>query len=312
MSKEKGRVTNCMKRLFVVGCSRSGTTVLQRKLCETASLFSLPETAYFAEELVNPARRFTALHRLAYSFSGDHALESTSSALRAWLTLAYWLPRAGMKQLAPAISGVQGAAELFVSEMDDAAMERGMHGWIEKTPVHCLQIDLIRELVRPDGFVFVLREGTATAASIRDRAMRFPERFGHQAPVQKAANLWNSAMEAALQHLGQRDVYFVSHEAFAARPADVTARVTARFDLVSGEGAAVSKSPPPLHLYDAKEPWKSSVEKQVKPQESKWDTVFTSEEQDALMQKLKLSWYRTAMEHLRENPEFGIAEPHDS
>jgi hypothetical protein len=44
-------------RIFVMGCSRGGTTVVQRRLAEGLNLYTLPETRFFSNLLGNAEER---------------------------------------------------------------------------------------------------------------------------------------------------------------------------------------------------------------------------------------------------------------
>ncbi|MCA2458815.1 MULTISPECIES: hypothetical protein [Vibrio] len=53
-----------MKKIFVVGCSRSGTSVVQKQIVEKTRLFSLPETAFFSMSNGSKKDRTSNLARL--------------------------------------------------------------------------------------------------------------------------------------------------------------------------------------------------------------------------------------------------------
>src|SRR5690606_30671466 len=112
-------------------------------------------------------------------------------------TMAYWLARMRVDRFAGALLSRGRCADVLTSQLDHRALHQGLQGWVEKTPLHCLCVNPIRELASPDGFIFVVRKGRDNAASLRDRAAKYPQLYDHQSDPRFTALLWNDALHAA-------------------------------------------------------------------------------------------------------------------
>jgi len=106
-----------MKRIFVVGCSRSGTTIVQRELCSALGLFSLPETAYFSEGLATAKQRLSAMQRWSRGIN----------------TIGLWISQIGICKLMRSVFlSRKQAAKVLIEQLDYAAHSNENSGWVEK------------------------------------------------------------------------------------------------------------------------------------------------------------------------------------
>lgn len=121
--------------VFVVGCQRSGTTMLRLVLDSHSSISCGPETRFLAdlERIVGSDWK-----RLSqYGFTQEE-----------------WLQR-----IATFFDGVQG----------DYARERGKRRWADKTPLYALSLDFITRVFPDCQVVHVIRDGRDVAVSHRKR-----------------------------------------------------------------------------------------------------------------------------------------------
>jgi hypothetical protein len=129
-------VTDLMPRpIFLVGCQRSGTTMLRLMLDSHSRISCGPETRFLAdlERVVGKD-----WHRLSqYGFSQDD-----------------WLAR-----IAGFFDGVQA----------DYARSRGKMRWADKTPLYALSLDFITRVFPDCQVVHVIRDGRDVAVSHRKR-----------------------------------------------------------------------------------------------------------------------------------------------
>lgn len=186
-----------MRRIFVVGCPRSGTTLVQAMIARHPDVFSLRET-YFFESLLGDAE-------LRW---GDREARSTRR----------WYHRAGMAQSwgrrrlreleqahAPRHRGSlprrwTACARRYAAMLDGAADSQQRMHWVEKTPNHLLFLDEIADCIPDARFVHVLRNGMDVVASVGDADMRLETRAFSGGMV-RWARRWNHAMEMHLARL---------------------------------------------------------------------------------------------------------------
>lgn len=140
-----------MRRIFVVGCPRSGTTLLQSFLAAHPQVHSFPETHFF-HQLRSPR----GLRRAA-------GLAAAGTAQRLD-DVAGWLGAPEPARPLPPTVGRYAAA--FVAMADAAARKRGAAAWVEKTPANLYVLDLIERLVPDALVVHVVRDGADVVASL--------------------------------------------------------------------------------------------------------------------------------------------------
>jgi Sulfotransferase family len=121
--------------IFIVGCHRSGTTLLRLMLDSHPNISCGPETR-FLEDLA----RLTERH---WSYLRNYGLPR-----------AYWNRK---------------FAETFASFQLEYAQSRGKIRWADKTPRYALCLDSITELFPTCQIVHVIRDGRDVVASHRDR-----------------------------------------------------------------------------------------------------------------------------------------------
>ena len=271
-----------MHRIFVVGCSRAGTTVLQARLARSLGLVTLPETGFFRGRLRNPALRHKRLRAL-------------SRALSQWTQTTGVTPGLG-NQPGPAgrlwaARSMTASADHFRHALDRCAAACAAPGWVEKTPRHFREIPFIRRMVPGARFVFIVRPGPDNVASIHDRARRHPERFPRQQAPCYGVELWNESIRAARQEAAAKDLALVCFEDFTAYPDRCVAAIQAH--ILPGLTPATGDASRSGATHDAgHEPWKTGSDDPVSPQPSKWDQVFTPEEQASIRAALDEAGYR--------------------
>ena len=144
---EKPRVGRC----FVVGCPRSGTTLVQSLLAAHPDVWSPPETHFFTR--LDHVRHLGRRHRR----------RAATTLLRDTLVTI----GAPSRRLArPPFRSPAAAAAAFIRAMDETAAYQGRQHWVEKTPDHLLVIDAITRQAPGARFVHVVRDGRAVVASL--------------------------------------------------------------------------------------------------------------------------------------------------
>jgi Sulfotransferase family len=129
-------VTTPAPPIFVVGCHRSGTTLLRLLLDSHPNISCGPETG-FLTDFARITRDPMWPHLRQYGFPKE-----------------YWHGK---------------VAELFNSFQTDYARARGKLRWAEKTPNYALHLDYINELFPTCQVIHIIRDGRDVVASHLDR-----------------------------------------------------------------------------------------------------------------------------------------------
>jgi Sulfotransferase family len=138
--------------IFVVGCPRSGTTLVQCILSASSQAFSLPETHFFSYVLPELGGETDSL-----------LSEAAVRRARALLEQEADLPPLGdfWTLLKQPLTGVH----LFVAIVEHFCPAAGLRA-IEKTPLHVMQLDWIGALFPDALFVNVVRDPVDTVSSL--------------------------------------------------------------------------------------------------------------------------------------------------
>ena len=148
-----------MRRIFLVGCPRSGTTLVQSLLASAPGMVTFTESHFF-DKCFGPL--YMPFHHRGFDrgcieatvdrFSRENALEADGISAQTW-------------------SSAESLASWFVEALDRHAASRAGTGWIEKTPDHLHKIGLIATAAPDAVFVHVLRKPAPTIDSLERASM---------------------------------------------------------------------------------------------------------------------------------------------
>lgn len=217
--------------IFIVGPSRSGTTMLQRALSQHSSMHITAETHWFddprsrsANNELNDDDR-TRVQNWFLSLSdkpfGYHGTPENG-----------WLSRKLLESSAHDVARASNKSEVHCDDYFSAycmldAKRHNKARWGEKTPRHVFRIEDIHEKYKNAKFICMLRDPRSILASYREWSNR-PEKDDRCADRSKerqrtrtsyhpliAALLWRAAARAAMQaqvKLGDEKVIIVRYE----------------------------------------------------------------------------------------------------
>lgn len=189
---------------FVIGCPRSGTTLLRAMLDSHPELATPPE-AYFVVPALRQAARYTGPSGVDVESLLGY-LETVPS-FRKWALEAAAIAR--LRAEAPAT--VPDTLRLLYAEY---ARQRGKTRYADKTPQHVLHVDLLVDAFTEARFVHLVRDGRDVVPSLLEMPV-FPSRF----PA--AALYWRTRVLAgrrAGERLGPQRYHELRYEDLVAEP----------------------------------------------------------------------------------------------
>jgi len=272
------------RRILVMGCSRSGTTLLQSLLANHSQVHTFPETGVFLKALGMRGRVLPWVH-LGLTVGKERKalaklLATQERGRGRLLPNPSRLPEVPPRTLSLARSMADSAAFL-----DHLALAHGKRVWVEKTPRHVFHARRIGRMVPGVVCIHVLRKGEDVVASIVDRARRYPDHFPHQADPSYGIRQWNQSVEAtglALEDPGHV-VVFYDGLVF-----DVGGTLRSLCRIVGMEFEPGMMSPADRGAFTApQEEWKAGVEKTVSAAGSKFEAMFDEATRARVRQRLK-------------------------
>lgn len=260
-------VARRVTRVLIVGCPRSGTTLLQSLLVAHPDVVGFPELHVFAD--LRP--RHPLGQRLGLSRQGSADLMRRLEPLGL---------RVGIDPPHPVTW--RGWSRRVIGALDAAAVGQHARAWVEKTPRHLYQARDLQRLADIH-VVHVIRSGPATIASLREVTRRHPDAWGGARTLEQCIARWVRDVNVSHRAVGQPQNYFVSYEHLTAQPVAVIGRLfqalgldsTAEVvrELVASRTLAGSK----IVLPD--EPWKARVGQTIRNDTEKWRAILAIEEQ---------------------------------
>jgi hypothetical protein len=189
---------------FLVGCPRSGTTVLQTKISEHPDVVTFPESHFFDRTL-----------KLKTHLLGRLGLVG----VRNWRELERFSIAIEMQeQLSPMKLGILSRyrfIETFIGLLDKAAMNTGSTLWLEKTPGHSTYINQILQHIPEAKFIHIVREPSAVVSSLMRTTRIAPSVWGGEWPMDKCIKRWVSAITDSSPFVNQyENHFFVVYESF--------------------------------------------------------------------------------------------------
>jgi hypothetical protein len=203
--------------VFVVGCGRSGTTLLRLMLDAHPDL-AIPPESHFLSRFGHSLDRYAAP-------GGMDAERLAEDILRTKNFRAWGVPEEDVLGRVRAL-----AAPSFADVVDAVytayAAPRRASRWGDKTPRYVLDIPLFDRLFPSSRFVHIIRDGRDVAMSLRS------VRFGPNDPME-AAGFWERRVRAGMRGgraLGGR-YHEVRYEALVAHPERELRAICASIDL---------------------------------------------------------------------------------
>jgi len=266
-----------MIRLFLVGCPRSGTTLLQSLLAAHSQLLSFPETHFFTKVLsprpllrnlglASPHAR-TRFYRILEDIGHPH--------------MHTHLPRFTVSR--------RQYSRAFVALLDAVTQSQNKQGWLEKTPRHLHHVDEIRARVPGAKFIHLIRNGEDVIASLYEVVKAHPERWVSMpaGDLDSCIARWIESIERSQHYLAAPDHAIVRYEQLIEAPRDVLGHLC-RFIGVSFEERMLEDA---RHhaatLVLPHETWKQGVSQAIEPpRQRKFDRIFSEVERQHIMARI--------------------------
>ena len=287
-----GSSDTAFRRILVMGCSRSGTTLLQSLLASHSRVHTFPETGVFLKAF---GMRGTVLPWVRLGLTAGKERKALARLLNSQAGAPGEFP-----PLPPRRYSLSRSLADVVGFLDALAEAYGKHTWVEKTPRHVLHARRIRRAVPGALCIHMVRKGQDVVASIVDRGKRYPERFPRQADPSYGIRQWNQSMratEAALKGPGHAVVLYESLVA-ALEPTLQTLCGIVGLDFEAGMLTPADRA----SFTSTDEGWKSQVNGPVEMASSKFEKLFDEGTRARITERLERDVFQRLQEQALERP----------
>lgn len=264
-----------MKKLFLVGSPRSGTTLLQTILTAQLQLFTVKETHFFRN--LHRWRPIRWLDRLSLD---QRRVDAAFRFLTSNNELAggyHW----------GTVRSLSDACRLLDHILSSEARHRSCAGWLEKTPEHMFFVDEIRRTVPEARFVHILRNGPDVVASLYDAKVKYPEHWGWLGTVDNMVRLYNRYVNVSRSNLGRSDTFLIRYDDLIETNGDMLRKLETFLGVDRGSMSFERVASYRSDIVRPEELWKVRDEKRlVDTRGKKFELLFKSDERQRILQRL--------------------------
>ena len=264
-----------MKRVFLVGCPRSGTTLLQSMLCAHPQIASYPESHFF--KYIVPRWKLLRAMGVASRLAGG-ALTKVLAQLDC---------NADAVEKPILMIGYRQYADYFVRLLDNCTALKNRSLWIEKTPEHLRYIDWIDKLVKGAVFIHIIRNGVDVVASLYDVAERYPMEWNGPWSIDHCIMVWKRAIEDSRKFVGLKKHQFVRYENLTGHPESTLKEIAQFLGIEYHTEMLESYSRQLKHISLQSEPWKAGVSGNIKRNgDNKFKKLFDDVQQSHIRKRV--------------------------
>jgi hypothetical protein len=193
--------------IFLVGCPRSGTTLLQSLLSAHPQIASFPESKFF--QCLLPAEN-----------SRRRKLGIISHQLKPWLATYFKndIKRPEMLRYLPKFPLRRLYTQQFFKILLMLATEQGKNIVLEKTPQHIFYLDPITDSFPHAKIIHLIRKGEDVVASLYEATHQSPQYWDGIWEIDKCIDWWNRAVYMSQQYADHPNHILVSYEQLLETP----------------------------------------------------------------------------------------------
>ncbi|MGK7877104.1 MAG: sulfotransferase [Xenococcaceae cyanobacterium] len=261
--------------VFLVGCPRSGTTLLQSLLTAHPKIASFPESKFF-QYLVpeyEPRRR---------------SLGVASRRLRPMLEQFFEeIGYPEMKQHLPNMPQFLGQyTRKFIKILDRIAQKQGKSIWVEKTPEHLEYIEYIEKFVPEALIIHIIRNGSDVVASLYEMGQKYSSTWD-VLEIDSCIDKWIKFIEISRSYLHKPHHTMVRYEQLVEDPQPVLMKVCEFIGVEFNESMLQDYRVVAKQLIRDREKWKALVSEPIQNNNSyKFYKLFDEAQQQYILERL--------------------------
>lgn len=262
--------------VFIVGCSRSGTTLLQSLLASHPAIASFPESKFFVD-----------LIRMPEEQSRRYSLGIVGPQLRS--TMESFLDEAGhpeLKRKLPNLPLINAYVRSFKNILAELTQLQGKSMWLEKTPEHLHRLKYIETFIPEAKVIHIVRNGVDVIASLYEVARRYPQDWGHAyGTVDSCIKRWSDDIAITHQYITKPNHTLIRYEQLIDDLTNEVERLCQFIGVPFHDCMIKNYRHTSRQLVRARETWKTSTQQTIKNTNSqKFYSIFTPEEQTYVRQ----------------------------
>lgn len=264
------------ERIFLVGCPRSGTTLLQSFIAAHSQITSFPESKFFQRSIYPHTIRSrlgiaSARARVNFErFLTDINHEDKKA----------FLPRNAIF--------IAQYAKAFVEALDTITVQENKCCWLEKTPAHLQRIKYIEKFVPQSKFIHIIRNGEDVVASLYDVTHKFPKTWNGSWNIDKCIQRWLTDVEISSTHSHKPNHLLVRYDSLVENSQLILEEICDFLQLPFETAMLEDRAKVVKRLIRDNERWKKSVGQIVSNNKSeKFNLLFDELTQQQITNRVK-------------------------
>jgi peptidoglycan/xylan/chitin deacetylase (PgdA/CDA1 family) len=263
-----------MKRIFLVGAPRSGTTILQSLLAAHPEVISFPESKFF--------------HYLLY----DKFAAKLPSRMEVFFNNE--INRPELLQGFDDSQSVEAKVSWFVRILDGLAAEQNKSIWLEKTPEHIYFIEDIERFLPDVKFIHILRNSMDCIASMYEATRNFNELWGGGWDLDHCIERWEYAVLTSHKYVDNPHHILVNYEELLDDKIKIL-RKLCKFIGIEYDGAMLDNYKQQAANLSLNLPWHQGIDRDIKITNShKYHQFLKKDEIAYILNKIKVVNQKTA------------------
>lgn len=264
------------KRIFLVGCPRSGTTLLQSLLTAHPQITSFPESHFFRHLIpnCNSKRYWLGIASRKAKPRFEQFLKEINSE--------------GMFSYRPQFAIFQYQyIQTFLHVLDTITQQRGKTIWIEKTPGHVQYIDYIEKRIKEAKFIHIIRNGIDVVSSLYEVTHKYPPIWHGAWNIDKCINHWIKDVQISLNYQDKANHILVQYERLVQDPRLVLSKICDFINISFNEIMLEKYTTTTKDIVLENEPWKISVAERIENRNNlKFEKLFNQEQKKYIIDKV--------------------------
>ncbi len=263
-------------RFFLVGCPRSGTTLLQSLIVAHSQIASFPESKFFQKIIVSQSiyEKFNLAPFTARRVFNSFLEDIDSPELKRLLPLnAIFVPQ---------------YVNSFIKVLDTVTLQQQKTYWLEKTPEHLRRINAIEKLVDGAKFIHIVRNGVDVVASLYEMTQKYPQIWGQPRKLERYINRWESDVLISSCHLHKPNHLLVRYESLLADPSAALVEICEFMGVACEASMLQNRVNVTSKLIRKREHWKQLVNENLKqPNFEKVYRIFDDSQREYILNRIQ-------------------------
>lgn len=264
------------ERIFLVGCPRSGTTLLQSIIATHPEIASFPESHFFSKLFSNRSSWEQRLGLGAQDIQPciDDFLQAVNHK--------------GLKAKFPQKYGFAFQyANAFQAVLDEISNSQRKKMWLEKTPKHLHYINEIEKWIQGAKFIHIIRQGQDVVASLYDVTHKHPNLWDGKRSIDKCLDRWIKDITISHQYMDKPNHLILSYEKIISHCESVLGSLEGFLGIPFSQTSLSQRTTFAQTIISKNESWKNSVNQPIQNKGSeKFYKTFSKEERLKILDRL--------------------------